>query len=152
MSDDLLPVDPGPDEVTCVPGGIELRVRDKVSQLVDRFPVGTSSRRTADERHALGPGLTLAERLPLRTVVVPLPDRQTDKVSARRLPLGEAVMMLAGCQRIEGWASPAALRAQFEAVVAVVESVPVLEAHVPWGLPFAEGIANELVAAAGNFA
>ena len=39
MSDDLLPVDPGPGEVTCVPGGIELRVRDKVSQLVDRFPV-----------------------------------------------------------------------------------------------------------------
>ena len=66
--------------------------------------------------------------------MVPLPDRQTDKVSARRLPPGEAVMMLAGCQRIESWASPAALRAQFEAVVAVVEPVPVLEAHVPWGL------------------
>ena len=39
VSDDLLPVDPGPGEVTCVPGGIELRVRDKVAQLVDRFPV-----------------------------------------------------------------------------------------------------------------
>ena len=60
--------------------------------------------------------------------------------------------MLAGCQRIEGWASPAALRALFEAVIAVVESVPVLEAHIPWGPPFAESIADELIAAAGNFA
>ncbi len=152
VSDDLLPVDPGPEEVTCVPGGVELRVREKVSQLVDRFPVGTSSRRTADERHALAPGLTLAERLPLRAVVVPLPDRNTDKVTARRLPPGEAVMLLARCQRIEGWVSPAALRAQFEAVVAVVESAPVLEMHVPWGPPFAEGIADELVAATGAFA
>ena len=152
VSDDLLPVDPGPDQVTCVPGGVELRVREKVSQLVDRFPAGTSSRRTADERRAVAPGLTVAGRLPLRVVVVPLPDRQTDKVSARRLPPGDAAVVLARCQRIEGWISPAAIRAQFEAVVAVVESVPVLEVHIPWGPPFAEGIADELLAAAGDFA
>ncbi len=151
VSDDLLPVNPGPDQVTCVPGGVELRVREKVSQLVDRFPAGTFSRRTADERHALKPALTLAERLPLSAVLVPLPDRQADKVSARRLPPGEAAMVLARCQRIEGWVSPAARRAQFEAVVAVVESVPVLEVHVPWGPPFAEGVADEIVAAAENF-
>ena len=149
VTDDLLPVDVRGDEVTCIPGGTELRVREKVENLLERFTPDTMRRLTADSRHAVAPAATLAERLVLGAVAVPLPDRESNHVKVRRLPAGEAAMTLARYQRIEGWTSPNLLRAQFEAVAAVAGSVPVLEIHVPWGPPFQETLARDIVAAVG---
>lgn len=149
VTDDLLPVGVVGDEVTCVPGGTELRVRGKVEDLIERFTPDTTRRLTADSRHAVAPAPTLAERLALGAVAVPIPDRESSEVQVRRLPPGEAAMVIARYQRIEGWTSPTMLRAQFEAVAAVAESVPVLELHVPWGPPFRETLGQEIVAAVG---
>jgi hypothetical protein len=149
VTDDVLPVDTSGDEVTCVPGGVELRVREKVEFLLDGFAPGVARRRTADERHALAPAATVAERLRLAAVALPWPDRQSSEVTVRRLGVGEAAMVLARYQRIEGWTSPVVLRAQFEAVLAIAGSLPVLEMHVPWGPPFRKDLAAEVVAACG---
>jgi hypothetical protein len=149
VSDDLLPVDTTGAEVTCTPVGTELRVREKVGVLLDRFAPGTAHRRTVDERRAVTPVPTLARRLPLRAVVVPWPDRGSSDVTARQLPAGEAALALARCQRVEGWTSPGILRSQFQAVSTVAASVPVLEMKVPWGPPFRDGLAEEVLLAAG---
>ena len=65
VTDDLLPVDPGPEGVTCAPAGIELRVREKVEALLERFSSGAVRGRTLDDRHAVAPLTTKAERLRL---------------------------------------------------------------------------------------
>ncbi len=106
VADDLLPVEVTGNEVTCLPVGSELRVREKVEALLDRFDTRVKRRRTVDERHALAAPPTSAGRLPLGAIVLPWPDRETGEVSSRRLPAGEAVMTLARCQRVEGWRSP----------------------------------------------
>ena len=147
VTDDLLPVDPGPDGVTCTPAGIELRVREKVETLLERFSSGAIRGRTLDDRHAVVPLATSAERLPLAALVIPWPDRTASSVSARRLPPGEAALLLARCQRIEGWRDPSQLRAQFNSISAVVASVPVFEMHVPWGPPFPTALAEQVAAA-----
>jgi hypothetical protein len=149
VTDDLLPVDPGLEGVTCASAGIELRVREKVEALLQRFSSGAVRGRTLDDRHAVAPPTTSKDRLPLAALVVPWPDRAANTVRARRLPSGEAALLLARCQRIEGWTPPSQLRAQFNSVSAVVASVPVLEMHVPWGPPFPTTLAEQVVAAAG---
>jgi hypothetical protein len=145
VSDDLLPVGLRGDQVMCVPAGRELRVREKVEALLERFNSRTRRYRTVDERHAVGARTTTAEELPLGPVVVPWPDREATEVTALRLTPGEAVMTLAQYQRIEGWTSPALLRKQFEAISMVVRSVPVLAMRVPWGPPFHAGLADEVL-------
>ena len=147
VADDLLPVDPGLEGVTCAPVGIELRVREKVEALLQRFSSGEVRGRTVDDRRAVAPLVTSAERLPLAALVMPWPDRAASSVSARRLPPGEAALLLARCQRIEGWTAPSQLHAQFKSISAVVASVPVLEMHVPWGPPFPTTVAEQVVAA-----
>jgi hypothetical protein len=148
VTDDVLPVNAQGGEVTCVPGGIELRVRDKSQELADWLASDVPRRRTADERLAMAVPVTRADRLPLATVIIPWPDRQFSEVSARRLSAGEAAMSLARFQRVEGWTSPKVLRAQFEAITAVVGSVPVFEMHIPWGPPFRRNLAIEIMMAA----
>jgi hypothetical protein len=147
VTDDLLPVSPHGGGATCVPAGIELRVREKSQELADWLDSDVPRRRTADERLAVAVRVTRAERLPLGTVVVPLPDRQSKEVGARLLSAGEAAMSLARFQRVEGWTSPDVLRAQFQAITAVVRFVPVIEMHIPWGPPFRRYLATQIVAA-----
>jgi hypothetical protein len=149
VTDDLLPVEPRGDKVMCLPAGTELRVREKVEVLLERFDSRTSRRRTVDERNAVAAPATSAVELPLGSIVVPWPDRQATQVSARRLSAGEAAMTLARYQRVEGWSSPAMLRKQFDAISAVIGPVPVLEMRVPWGPPFRETLASEVLSAAG---
>ena len=149
VADDLLPVQRSGDEVTCIPVGTELRVREKVEALLGRFDPWTARRLTVDERHAVAPRTTGAAQLPLASVVVPWPDREAKEVSAHRLTAGEAVITLARCQRIEGWVPEAILRAQFAAVSAVARDVPILSMRVPWGPPFAENLAGDIVLQSG---
>ena len=134
VADDLLPVGRSGEEVTCVPVGTELRVREKVEALLGRFDARTARRLTVDDRHAVAPRTTRAGKLPLASVVVPWPDREAADVTAHRLTAGEAVITLARCQRIEGWVPEPILRAQFAAVSAVARDVPVLSMRVPWAL------------------
>ena len=149
VADDLLPVERSGNEVTCVPVGTELRVRQKVEALLGRFDLRTAHRLTVDERYAVAPRTTRAGRLPLASVVVPWPDREAAEVTARRLTAGEAVITLARCQRIEGWVPEPILRAQFAAVSAVAGDVPVLSMRVPSGPPFAENLAADVILHSG---
>lgn len=150
ITDDVLPVHlDGAGAPWCIPGGVELRVRDKLSDLVASSPGSMGRRRTADQRSALAPPVTGEARLPLGAVVVPWPDRETSGLRAERLGFAQATMALARFQRIEGWRRPEALRAQFDQVGAVAAAVPVIDMRVPWGPPFADGVAAAVVEASG---
>jgi hypothetical protein len=148
VTDDVLPVavdDAG--TVTCAPGGILLRVRPKAEEVIGHFAPGVPQRLTADGRHGVSPPVTGAARLPLRAAVVPWPDREHPNCGSRRLGPTEAVMTLTRFQRIEGWKSADELRAQFAAITRVVDSVPVLAMHVPWGPPFRSDLVAEVLGA-----
>ena len=79
VADDLLPVEPRGARVMCIPGGSELRVREKVQVLLERFDSSTARRLTVDERHAVAPLRTTASQLPVAAVVVPWPDREVGR-------------------------------------------------------------------------
>jgi hypothetical protein len=49
--------------------------------------------------------------------------------------------------RVLGWQDAATLGTAFQALGDLVERVPVFEATVPWGPPFAEGVLEGLLAA-----
>jgi hypothetical protein len=148
VTDDVLPVvvdDLG--GVSCVPGGILLRVRPKAEAVISHFSGDVPKRATADGRHGVSPPLTELARLPLRAAVVPQPDREHQDCDSRRLGLVEAVMTLTRFQRIEGWKSAHELRAQFTLISRVVASVPVLTVRVPWGPPFRPDLVEEVLEA-----
>jgi len=150
VSDDVLPVECRDGNVTCVPGGVELRVREKSQPLAEWLAPEVPRRRTADERLAVKVPGTPLQRLRLGALVIPWPDRESNEIRARALSAGQAALALARYQRVEGWTSPALRRAQFEAIAAIVTSVPVFDMHVPWGPPFRKSLAAEIVTASTN--
>jgi hypothetical protein len=151
ITDDILPLEfdecrTGDDvAVMCRRSAHELRLRPNAVSLLDRFGDGVVNRFTADERHAVAPECTQHDRLPLRAVILPRPDRTRGEISVRRLGAGEASMCLARCQRVEGWREGSVLRQQFFDGGLVVSHVPILEVSVPWGPPFADDLARQLL-------
>ncbi len=151
VTDDVLPVAvDGQGTATCAPGGILLRVRPKAEAVIGHFATGVPKGLTADGRHGVSPPVTGAARLILRAAIVPLPDREHPHCGSRRLGPTEAVMTLTRFQRIEGWKSSQDLRAQFTMITQVVDSVPVLAMHVPWGPPFRSDLVAEVLGALGQ--
>lgn len=148
VTDDVLPVavDDG-GGVSCVPGGILLRVRPKAEALIAHFAPDVPKHPTADGRHGVSPRVTGAARLPLRAAVIPLPDRERLHCESRRLAPIEAMMTLTRLQRIEGWKSDHELRTQFATITRVVDLVPVLAMRVPWGPPFRTDLVTEVLEA-----
>lgn len=159
VTDDVLPLDfasiavgpagAGPAAVYCLPSGTEIRLRDGSASLIDRFEDDIAVRDTADLRRAVSPSATGHDRIPLAAIIVPHPDRQNPRVTARLLDAGEASFVLGRYQRIEGWRATDQLRRQFEDVGRVVAAVPVFDVSVPWGPPFAEDLVHEVLEACG---
>jgi hypothetical protein len=146
VTDDVLPVAVSHrGDVSCVPGGVLLRVRPKAEAVIDHLAADVPRGLTADGRHGVSPRLTRAARLQLRAAVIPLPDREHTQCDSRRLAPIEAMMTLTRFQRIEGWKSDHELRAQFAMITRVVGSVPVLAMRVPWGPPFRPHLVAEML-------
>lgn len=140
---------PEAEHVYCRKGASELRLRPKAASLLDSFGDDAAKRVTEDERHALSPAMTSHDRVRLGAIVLPRPDRERSVAEARRLGPGEASIWLGRCQRIEGWRDPVRLRQQFEYVSRTAATVPVYEVFVPWGPPFAEDLAEQVLGCCG---
>jgi hypothetical protein len=154
VTDDVLPLEFGVDghgitTVHCLRGSGEIRLREKSASLASRFGAEASVRLTPDERHGVTPSVTTQTSLPLSAIILPRPDREISSVRARRLGPGEASLWLGRCQRIEGWREPQHLRQQFEDTGRIVGSVPVFEVFVPWGPPFGDELAGQVVTSCG---
>jgi hypothetical protein len=141
ISDDVLPVHPGA-PTTVRAGSTELRLRPG-TKLVDGVLRGVAAgeRTSADRREVVrfhGDG---EDALPLDAILVPWPNR-VDRLEMERLSPQQAMLTLMSFPRLMGWRDPEVLRAVFAHVADVVRTVPVFRAHVPWGPPFRDDVAD----------
>lgn len=144
VSDDLLRVDLGP--ATVYSGSTENRLRSNSSELADGATVAGMAPRTADGRLVLRSRSCSAETQQLAGCVVPLTHRDVEELSVTRLSTGRALVRLAQYPRVAGWIEPSDLSRDFYALADLVRVVPVFEARIPWGPPFAEDLPARLLA------
>ncbi|MCT2585753.1 hypothetical protein [Actinophytocola gossypii] len=137
VSDDLLRVDGG----VVHPGATESRLRPAASALAETAAV----RETADGRLAVAPRVWTGGPLPLAACVVPRPDRAAAGVAVRRLRPAVALLGLSRYPRVLGWTDGPTAASAFQSLADLVERVPVFEATIPWGLPFADGVLADLL-------
>jgi hypothetical protein len=129
-------------------GATDARLRRGADSLVGRFPGAAPATRTsADQRTVVRLGAGASDRLPLAAIVVPWPDRENDEVTVQRLAPTEAVFALISYARLLGWRDRSVVDGHFAQVAQVARTVPVLTARVPWGPPFADDLAERLLAA-----
>jgi hypothetical protein len=138
LTDDVLHVENG----MAHPGGTENRLRDNARQLANG-----NTYETADGRLALRPRALASVPIPLAACVVPRPSREVSEVALRRLGAAEALLRLSRYPRVLGWRDASSMAATFQALGDLVERVPVFEARIPWGPPFAHGVLEDLLAA-----
>lgn len=148
VTDDVLRLDPAGDDHLARLGATELRLRKGADTLTDRFGAGSPARgRSADGRDLLAPGPTPDDAVPLRALVVPLPERERDELRIERVRGAAAALTLMNFPRLPGWQDPTVNARQFARVSALASRVPVFVARVPWGPPFREHLGRELLAA-----
>jgi hypothetical protein len=156
VSDDVLRVDlagapgGGADDAPAAvvwPGASSARLRPGAAELARGFGPGQVGT-TADGRVAFGTaddGAVPVSALPLRCIVLPVPDRSARDVMVKRTGPLAALRELVASPRIIGWSEPTALRRQFDGLADLVDRVPVLEATVPWGPPFPSELMRRLL-------
>lgn len=148
ITDDVLRVDAdkngGPPVARL--GATGVRLRKGADTLAARF--GSGSCRTessADGRQVLQLADDADDRLPLRALVVPFPDRSGGPLRVRRLDPKRAMLVMLGFARLPGWTDQSVLTRQFDQLAALVMRVPVVTATVPWGPPFAPELGRDLL-------
>jgi hypothetical protein len=142
VSDDLLRVEP---DLTVHPGATETRLRPSARVLSN-----DQSYETADGRLATRPVAMVEDPLPLAACVIPGPSRAVSRVTTRVLRPVEALLRLSSYPRVLGWTDPTTMAAAFQGLADLVERVPVVEATIPWGLPFAPNVLPELMASVAD--
>ena len=142
VTDDVLRLDLN-GGIGCHAGASELRLREAASDLARYFP-SNACRRTADGRMAVrlpGPSATVT---PLRAIVIPKPSRDASDLRCTRLSPREAFLALISHPRVLGWKGREQLRRQVEWLGIIANRIPVFEAVIPWGPPFAEDLSKHM--------
>ncbi len=148
ITDDVLRLRPEGESFHCHWGTGELRLRPNAASLAGKFPPSKTSR-SADGRATLLLPRRGAALPRLRAIYVPRPSREHRELVAKPLSLVHASFHLNGFARVLGWRVEEPRRQQFTAFAQVAQRVPVIEAAVPWGPPFASDLPRQLFAAAG---
>lgn len=146
ITDDVLNLDLSTSPPACHLGATETRLRKAADELADRFDDRPTSRVTGDQRDALRLRAATDDQLPLRAIVIPVPDHEApnDQPEVTRLNRKAALLSLLQFPRIVGWEDPGVLDRQLEEVARVVEAVPVFVARMPWGPPFPARLADRI--------
>jgi hypothetical protein len=144
VSDDLLRIDSNGGRPHCYSGTTQIRLRPKAAELADPFPPAVRGM-TADGRIGVIPQQAEGSSFDLDAVLVPRPSRRARQLRVRRLPKKDALVLLLRYPRILGWQEAEPIRRHFEICAEIAESVPVFEATIPWGPPFAPDLSNALV-------
>lgn len=147
ITDDVLRVDGDGEWPVARLGASELRLRKGADQLVGHFERRPGRRVSADQRQVIKPTDAAMDRLPLAAIVVPVPRRDIVELTLAPLSQKQALFALLGFPRLPGWSDPVVIRRQFSACAAMLATVPVYAANVPWGPPFELGVAEELLQA-----
>lgn len=151
ITDDLLRLDLDAEPPACALGATELRLRKAAGDLSRAFERAPGRRVTGDARDALAVERSEVEGLPLAALVVPGPDHTGERTrpEIRRLDRMRAFLLLSQFPRLLGWEDAEVLARQFRQLGEITERVPIYVAKLPWGPPFAPGLAVEVRAAVG---
>lgn len=151
ITDDLLRLDLGVRPPGCALGATETRLRNGREELTNLFEDAPSARPTGDSREALAVRPATEEGVPLAAVVVPFPDKSSDRrqPTVERLGGTAALLLLARFPRLLGWRDATILEQQFQHLGEIVDAVPVHVAHLPWGPPFPARTGDKVLAALG---
>ncbi len=144
ITDDVLRIDHPATRPRARLGASEVRLRKGADSLVAGFVAPPARRTSADRRHVLRLPEGAEDNLPLTAVVIPRPDRHQHRTRVEALSGKQALLSLLSFPRIPGWRDQAIAREQFHATAALLDHVPVLVAHIPWGPPFPAELASEL--------
>jgi hypothetical protein len=145
ITDDLLRIRFAED-VRCVGGVPQIRLRRGALDLLERLPDSPPAAITVDDRLAVAPPGSHHADTPLAAIVLPRPSRRISRVGTRRVRGAGAVMKLLAVSRLGGWSDPSILRQQFDAATRLAVQVPIIEADIPWGPPFEDKVVTDLIA------
>jgi hypothetical protein len=148
LTDDLLRIDFDDGVPRARLGSSELRLRKGADTLAAAFDTGSSPkrRRSADDRQVLRPVDDAEDGLPIAGIVIPMPERDDDKVRIEQPPTAYSLFAVLRFPRLLGWIDESIRARQFELTSRLLGSVPLKVAHVPWGPPFATDIAPIIAA------
>ena len=126
-------------------GATELRLRKGADALAARFAKDRLGERvSADERRILSLPDDAEDKLPLRAMVIPVPDKDGGELRISELPASEALFAILNFGRLNGWADREIVSRHFAQVAELVKTVPVFVAQVPWGPPFGPDLAAQV--------
>jgi hypothetical protein len=146
IGDDVVALAEDRGGVACVGLGHKLRLRPQARQIADLFPPPRPVRMlTADGRLAITPPNAAQERNVVSAVVLPRPSRNSNEVVTRMLEPVDALLELLANARVGGMVPTDMQRTLFQTVSTLATRVPVIEARLPWGPPFATEVAEELL-------
>ena len=148
VADDALRVDVSASSAICFPGSRRLRLREASAPLGHAIEEAALSE-TVDGRTAVRPVGVVDEPLALRSALIPEPSREVERLEVERLGPTEAAKELLSYPRLTRWRTPEHIGRLFRLTTDVAAAVPVYRATVPWGPPFAPGLAEELFASVG---
>ncbi len=144
VTDDLLRVSLAKHGAFCHRGTAAIRLRPSaVANLAD-LPAA-NLRPSVDDRYVLEAQPAVECRVPLSVIVIPQLSRTISEVEICWLSPANSVYQLAAYPRVVGWRSPEVISQQFHLLGRLVKQVPVCKAVVPWGPPFAPGLAGGLL-------
>jgi hypothetical protein len=144
VTDDIVPLVSVGDDIACAGLSHELRLREAAEEVAGLFPSGPPPRITADNRLAVRPALAHGERNIISAVVFPQPTRGSHELRVSEVPPSTAALQLLGNGRVPALVPMELQRSYFEAVTALANRVPVLNAFIPWGSPFSVDFVPEL--------
>ncbi len=147
VTDDLVPLVKTDAGMACVGLSNELRLREGAAGVADLFaPPGVPRRTTADDRLAIQPPPAGNERNLVGAVVLPRPSRGDERVSITVLSPSAGMAALLANSRIPGLVDQSLKRPYFEAAAELATTVPVIEARLPWALPYTTTFVPDLFA------
>jgi hypothetical protein len=148
ISDDMLRISlctEGPD---CFRGTTTLRLRSGAAELASELD-GTAVCQTADGRIGARPRVVESACVRLGAILVPFPSRTASELAVEALNGRDALLEVLRYPRAVGWKDEAVVESHFLAAARVTQEVPVFGAAVPWGPPFPQRLARELLMAIG---
>ena len=147
ITDDLLRLQPNGRGFGCFPGTGEIRLRRKAAALAENLTEATQGT-TSDGRLALR--FEGEQSMPpLGAIVIPRPSRRCRALQIEQLSPAQALLTLMTYSRIQNLQKQKHLQQRLDACGKIASSVPVFEAEIPWGPPFAPEIASALLREVG---
>jgi len=150
ITDDLLRVDFIDDVPVVRLGSSELRLRKGADTLSESFDSAPGRRSSADHRQLLQPQGAAQDRVPLRAIFVPVPERDETRVRIDRIRATDAIFAVMKFPRLLGWLDPSVRERQFQLLSQLARSVGLSIAYVPWGPPFSDEIPAAILAEIGR--